>query len=199
MCQIIILISRLIFCINGLVLILSANWGKGLALIGSGLLTFIPEVYTWLSKQKIPICARMWYVIFIVACQWLGTYLRFYDKFFWWDILLHFSSGFLLGYIGILFVLCLDKKGVLMMQKAYSIIAIFAFGIAVGGAICWEIVEFSSDKLLGTFTQLGSLDDTMADLIYGTLSALIFSAYTYYVLKKEKMSYVRKIIDVNKK
>ena len=63
--KIIIGICRLIFILNAVFLLFIGQWGQGLALIGSLLLTFLPEVYTWLSKLKIPNNACMCYVILL--------------------------------------------------------------------------------------------------------------------------------------
>ncbi len=195
--KIIIGICRLIFILNGIVLLGVGQWGKGFALLGSLLLTFLPEVYVWLRKLQIPNRACMWYVVFIFGCQWLGTYLRFYDKFIWWDVLLHFTSGFLLGYIGLVLLMSLDPSYSLFKTKRYIIIALFVFAFSVMGATIWEICEYTADQLLGTFTQLGSLKDTMEDIINGTVSAFLFALYTYMVLKKGKNSYITSFIRLN--
>lgn len=197
--KIVIGVCRLIFILNGVLLLFLGQWGKGLALLGSLLLTFLPELYRWIGKRQIPEGACMWYVLFIFGCQWLGTYLRFYDKFFWWDILLHFTSGFLLGYIGVIFLMSLDTNYSLFKGKQYLIIAIFAFTFSVMGAALWEIGEYLADEFLGTFTQLGSLKDTMIDIICGTVSALLFAIYTYMRLRKEKDSYITSFIRLNDK
>ena len=195
--KMIIGVCRLIFIVNSIFLFFVGEWGNGGALLGSLILTFLPEAYRWLTKKYIPSTASMGYVIFILGCQWLGTYLRFYDKFFWWDLLLHFSSGFLLGYIGVIFLLTIDEDYILIKTRQYLMIAIFAFTFSVMGAVAWEIGEFLADELLGTFTQLGSLKDTMIDMICGTVSALLFAIYTYRALKKEKHSYIAAFMRLN--
>lgn len=197
--KIVIGVCRLIFILNGVLLLFLGQWGKGLLLLGSLLLTFLPELYRWLRKRQIPEEACMWYVLFILGCQWLGTYLRFYDKFFWWDLLLHFTSGFLLGYIGMIFLMGLDTNYSLFKGRQYCIIAIFIFTFSVTGAALWEIIEYVADQTLGTFTQLGSLKDTMIDIICGTVSALLFAIYTYIKLRQEKDSYIISYIRLNDK
>lgn len=195
--KIIINVCRLIFIVNGIWLLFLGQWGKGLGLLGSLILTFLPEAYRWLVKRKIPDRASMWYVLFILGCQWLGTYLRLYDSLFWWDILLHFSSGFLLGYIGLVFLMSLDTDYTLFKGKKYMIIAVFVFAFSVSGAAIWEMCEFLADQILGTFTQLGSLKDTMEDIICGIMSAFLFASYTYIRLKKEKPSPVTSYMRLN--
>ena len=44
---------------------------------------------------------------------------------------------------------------------------------AFSAAGLWEIWEFAGDKLLGTTSQNASLDDTMYDIILGSVSAII--------------------------
>lgn len=197
--KIIIGICRLIFILNAVFLLFIGQWGQCLALIGSLLLTYLPEVYTWFRKLKVPHNACMCYVIFVFCCQWLGTYLRFYDMFFWWDILLHFTSGFLLGYIGLVILMSLDWDYTLFKAKRYMVIALFVFTFSVMCAAMWEICEYLADQLLGTFTQLGSLKDTMEDIICGTISAFLFATYTYLVLRREKNSYVTSFMRLNER
>lgn len=186
MIKCIIIGMQLIFLINGIYLIGTGEWMKGLGLIGSLLLTFVPFLYGKLTKVKIPKRATMWYVLFIFCCQWLGTYLRFYDTFVWWDVLLHFTSGILMGYVGIVVLVTLDRECLLFKAHKVWLIALFAFSISIVGAVIWEIIEFGSDTLFGSFTQLGSLQDTMIDLILGTLGAILFAGYLIIRLRKKK-------------
>lgn len=191
--------SRLIFIMNGIWLIYEGQWGIALLLLASCILTFLPEVYTKVIRIKLPLAASALYVLFIFGCQWLGTYLRFYDIFFWWDILLHFTSGILLGYIGLILIFTLDQKRLLFQNQAYEIIIIFTMLTALSGSVIWEIMEYSSDSLFGSFTQLGSLGDTMQDMIYGTVGGILFAIYLDFCKRVHIKSALDYLVLLNQK
>jgi hypothetical protein len=62
-------------------------------------------------------------------------------------------------------------------------------------AVVWEIVEFSSDRLFGTFTQRNDLFDTMTDLIYGTTSALLVAILLYLALRNRPNMRLGRVIE----
>ena len=115
-----------------------------------------------------------YYVLALFACaaQYFGMMFHFYERFSFFDLLLHFSSGFLLTMYGNYFCRFLVKK--------YShpgipavITVLFSVFFAVTGAVIWEIYEFLADRFLGMTSQGIGVADTMEDLIAGSLSAVI--------------------------
>lgn len=195
----VIYISQLILILTSIYAAFNKEWGKMGLLLAAFALMWIPVLYTKWTKIKIPEGAALCYVLFILGCQWLGTYLRFYDYFFWWDILLHFTSGALLGYIGLIFLVTLDKNKVLFKPMQPLIIAVFALGISALGAIAWEIVEFTGDQLLGSFAQLGSLQDTMMDFIYATVGSILFVLHVIVSLKhpEGRKNLIKQLLEAN--
>lgn len=195
----IIYLSRCIFIVNSIYLMFTGHWNKALLLVVSLVLTFIPEIYTKLTGIKMTSGGRASYTAFILGAQWLGTYLRLYDYLFWWDVLLHFSSGLILGYIALVVLITLDTKRSLIGSQHAAIIALFVFSVSIVGAVLWEIAEYASDSLFHTYTQLGSLQDTMEDLICGTLGALLFALYIGYKLFKKQKSCLDALVSLNVK
>ncbi|MHC1747814.1 MAG: hypothetical protein AB9856_05390 [Cellulosilyticaceae bacterium] len=159
----------------------------GMAAVGVGfLLTFAVPMLQKILKVKIPKGLNMVYLIFLLAAQLLGTYLRAYDRFPWWDVALHGASAILVGFLTLLVLGCFDKDQVLLKNKCYGAITTFVFlGIAASAAL-WEISEFVGDQLLGTNAQLGSLVDTMEDMIICVAVGVPFCIYLYLTLKKER-------------
>lgn len=49
---------------------------------------------------------------------------------------------------------------------------LLALGITCAAALCWEVAEFASDRVLGTNVQR-SLDNTMRDLILGAVGGVV--------------------------
>ncbi len=60
-----------------------------------------------------------------------------------------------------------------------SFVALFAYMFSLGMGVIWEVFEFAVDQLLGMNTQVGSLMDTMSDLIVDGAGALVISVLGY--------------------
>ena len=130
-----------------------------------------------------------YYVLALFACaaQYFGMMFHFYERFSFFDLLLHFSSGFLLTKYGNYFCRFLVKK--------YShpgipavITVLFSVFFAVTGAVIWEIYEFLADRFLGMTSQGIGVADTMEDLIAGSLSAVICGILLFFLRSKTKTS-----------
>ena len=61
------------------------------------------------------------------------------------------------------------------------LLTIASFGIAIGAL--WEITEWSAGKILAT-NVIGSIDDTVIDLIMDTLGSGLAAIISFWVLRK---------------
>lgn len=126
-------------------------------------------------------------LVFIFFSMYLANVFDFY-AFEPYDKILHFSSGILLAFYGLVFCAHLTN-GVSTLKGRNMIFIVFSllFGIAAAGV--WEIWEFTTDSLFGLTAQNGSLVDTMWDIICGTIASLISCAYMYvhFYIKKSKL------------
>lgn len=127
---------------------------------------------------------------FLFAAEGLGAGLQFYANISCYDLIMHLCSGILLAFLGE-YTLTLFNKGTppsisLLSQYVYC----FTFSAACAGL--WEIWEFSGDKILGFNSQLGSLDDTMTDIIAGTIGAVI-GVFILLLIRKISESYNKKV------
>ena len=127
------------------------------------LFVLIHNKFSFLSK-KVYISV----IIFILLSAFAGKALEFYKHIPHWDKLLHFASGFIFVPAG----RQLYKK-ISSADTSIKVIHFFALFFAIAAAALWEIFEFSGDSLFGTTAQNNSLDDTMLDMLAGTLSAVI--------------------------
>lgn len=108
-------------------------------------------------------------IIFIALSLLFGKEFSFYEIIPFWDLLLHFLSGFITAPIGK--QVYTNLKGDVKKRRLMVIFALlFAISLATG----WEIYEFTIDSLLKTNSQNGSLSDTMWDIIAGSVSAVIY-------------------------
>ncbi|MCR6650095.1 MAG: hypothetical protein NVV73_00740 [Cellvibrionaceae bacterium] len=165
------------------------NWLPAFSAAGIIGITFIPYIVERRFRVHIPPQLQLMGIAFAFAALFLGEMRGYYTRFWWWDIVLHTSSGFLLGIVGFLLVHVLNEIEKIGMQLKPGFVAFFAFLFAVGLGALWEIFEFSMDTFFGTNMQKPMLHDpsglldTMVDLIVDTIGALVISLIGYYNLK----------------
>ena len=113
---------------------------------------------------------------FVFLSLFLGSAAGLYHYFWWWDILLHTGSGFLLGIIGFLALFLLNQTERIPAGIRPAFLCFFGVTFAVFLGVLWEIFEFAIDLLVpGQNMQSGEtgVGDTMLDLIVDTLGAVI--------------------------
>ncbi len=169
-------------------------------------------------KVKIPKSFQIIYVTFAFCGIVLGDVVNFFDKFKYWDSLLHFFSGVLLACLGFVLINTLNKADSVSLQLSpiFVAVSVLCFAIAIGAI--WEILEYTCDDIFGTSTQtylestsgsvggddavplLGheALKDTMWDLILDTAGAVIVAIFGFLQLKHEKKGIVTAAFEIEK-
>ncbi|MFO8007239.1 MAG: hypothetical protein R6V05_05820 [Candidatus Brocadiia bacterium] len=142
---------------------------------------------------RIPIEFELLAVLFIFAALFLGSIHGYYERFWWWDVVLHTSSGFLLGILGFLLVYALNRHESIELHMTPVFVALFAFAFAMAVGALWEVFEFGMDELLGYYMQKG-LTDTMWDLIVDAAGALVMAASGYVYMRTGKEHFVERWI-----
>lgn len=188
---------RLAFAVCAVYLLCRLKFDRQVLLWGSLLLTYVPEVFTKLSKVKIPIWARLFYTLFLFGSQFLGSFLGAYTYFSWWDIMLHSVSGVFLGYIAIIIMLTAERKAILFKENRTGLVVLFILAITIASAGIWEIIEFTGDTFFGLNAQLGSLQDTMEDIICGTIGGAVYAIYIGLMMKKRHRCCIDTLLEVN--
>lgn len=168
-----------------------ADW----IVFGMALLTFcasfVPTFVERYYKLKLPIEYHLVVIAFIYMSLFLGEAGGAYERFWWWDVLLHGSSGVVLGYIGFLFLYVLQARKKIDLSPFF--IAVFSFFAAVSFGVFWEFFEFGADQLFGAHMQYGN-DDTMKDLIVDTVGALIIAVLGYHYFKHKQNSPIERFV-----
>lgn len=164
--------------------IINQNWVILFISVLSLFFTFLPVIIERNYKIDLPTEFEIIIVLFIYAGLFLGEVHKYYTKFWWWDVILHTTSGILFGFLGflILFILYHTNK---IKAKPFTI-AIFSFSFALAIGTIWEIFEFSMDYFFGLNMQKSGLADTMGDLIVNSLGALFTSIIGFIYLKGRK-------------
>ncbi|GAA6135730.1 hypothetical protein NBRC116188_25200 [Oceaniserpentilla sp. 4NH20-0058] len=172
--------------------IFQQQWLTAVVTIGILVITLAPFFLQRFWHVYIPSEFVLLTMLFVFSSLFLGEVRGFYTRFWWWDLVLHASSGFLLGMIGFVLVYVLNETKHIGVYMKPGFVALFAFLFAIGIGTIWEIYEFAMDQLFGMNMQkamLGDpsgLTDTMWDLIVDSLGALIISIMGYGYLKKAK-------------
>lgn len=171
------------------VAIWNGHWATAAFTILIAVLTFAPILLGKRLQVYIPPEFELLAIAFVFATLFLGEVRSYYTRFWWWDIALHTSSGFLLGILGFLLVHVLNEKEEIDVHMTPSFVAVFAFAFSVAVGAVWEIFEFGMDSVFGMTMQkpmLGDpsgLTDTMWDLIVDSIGALVIALLGYSYLR----------------
>ena len=97
-------------------------------------------------------------ILFLVVILFaiLGSGVKFYQKFFWWDLLLHFISGICFMSIGFGIAKCVPN-----LKLKHMLILAFMFALSVH--VFWEVYEFICDLVFNLNMQRWHFDPNLPD------------------------------------
>ncbi len=171
------------------------NWLNLVLAIGILILLLIPAILRHSIKVHLPIEIELLAILFIYGTLFLGELHGFYTYLWWWDDLLHASSGILFGSIGFLMAYILNEEKKVVQGMTPGFLALFSFSFAVMIGALWEVFEFVMDNSFGFAMQNGgSLTDTMGDIILDSLTAFIIALLGYVYIKKRKSLFFDRLI-----
>jgi len=147
------------------------------------IVTLIPMRLSARFKFFIPIEIEVMSVAIIYASLFLGEFSGFYETYWWWDLLLHSSAGFLFGVFGFLTVWVMNEDPEIHLRLSPLFMSLFAFSFSIVAGVFWEIFEFFMDQLFGFNMQKSGLMDTMWDLIVVCAGAFFVAFFGYTYLK----------------
>ena len=145
---------------------------------------------TFLRKARIS-----FYLIysFIIGAMYLGNVFDFYTIIPMYDKILHLLSGLIIEMIGYILFLHVSNGSEDNSFKRYMPM-LFSIIFSIAAAAVWEIWEFSTDQLFGFASQNNSLNDTMWDIICGTLMGIVANIPIYlYHIKSKKIKFIENI------
>lgn len=123
---------------------------------------------TFLKKSQ---AAYISILSFVMISMYLGNVLNFYSYINNYDKILHFISGIIINILSVIIYLNFTNENINNINLKFIITFSSAFIIGCAGA--WEIWEFTTDKIFGLQAQLNSLNDTMLDIICGSIGGLL--------------------------
>ena len=155
-------------------------------------LTFLPSLIELSWGVFIPIELILVNTLFLFASFVLGEMGEFYQKIWWWDLMLHGFSAFIIGLIGFISVYVFYLAERIHMKPFYIFFFSFSFAIALG--TIWEVFEFLMDCLLGTNMMRSGLTDTMTDIMMNIAGAFMASLIGFFYVKNERFFIVDRVI-----
>lgn len=203
----IVFIIVTLMAIDLAVVVGEGQWLSAFLIMAIALLILLVTVFSDRLAVQIPSEFQVLALAFVFAALFLGEVRSYYDKFWWWDIALHSTSGVLMGILGFLLVYVLNASQKIAISMTPQFVAFFAFMFAVAVGAIWEIFEFSIDSMFGArmqkamFNDPSGLTDTMWDMIVNTIGAALISTLGWWYMKRDRRSFVdiwiQKFIDRN--
>lgn len=122
---------------------------------------------TFVDKRlNIELPSLLEYIIlfFIFSAEILGEIGGFYQKFPYWDTILHTLNGFIMAGIGLALIDILNRTPSLHfnMSPTFVVVVAFCFSMTIG--VIWEFFEFGMDYYTKT--------DMQKDTIYSEISSV---------------------------
>ena len=134
-------------------------------------LTLLPGLLANRVGLRLPPSFLAAIALFILATLYLGEVQDFYDRFWWWDLALHFGSAMGFGILGFLLVFMLFQ-GDRYAAPPWAV-GVLSFCLAMTVGALWEIFEYAMDTLFGFNMMKSGLPDTMGDLIVDAVGAAL--------------------------
>lgn len=142
-----------------------------------------PAAAELVFRTTLPRALQLHYLIFITLGPFAGSALNVYAAIADWDTAIHFDSGVMLAWLGMLWVRRIEERIDAPLPAWFGLLVIQLTPMAF--AALWEICEFASDHLIGTNSQNGSLEDTMTDIMAGTFGGL-FAIALLLILRRPR-------------
>jgi putative membrane protein len=177
-----------VLIITAFISLFKKEWGDlGLAAIIQ-VLILIPYTGDYFTRKKgfaIPAKGIIVYIIAIFLTFYMGDLHKFYYTYLWWDDVLHFLSGVVFTIAGfyIINIVNVKEQGTLITSTFF--IVLFSFCFANTSGALWEIGEFIFDVTGLTEASQTDLEDTMIDMIFNMLGALLTSLWYYFYRRKK--------------
>ncbi len=172
---------RLLLAVEALVAAWREVWPAVFVTSAALALTFLPGQLANRVGLRLPPSFLAAIALFILATLYLGEVQDFYDRFWWWDLALHFGSAMGFGILGFLLVFMLFQ-GDRYAAPPWAV-GVLSFCLAMTVGALWEIFEYAMDTLFGFNMMKSGLPDTMGDFIVNTLgAALAAGAGVIYLL-----------------
>ena len=174
---------RLLLAGEALVAAWNGVWPAVFVTLAALALTVLPGQIASRVGLRFPPSFLAAIALFVLATLYLGEVYDFYDRFWWWDLALHFGSAMGFGILGFLMVFMMFQ-GDRYAAPPWAV-GVLSFCLAMTVGVLWEIFEYAMDTLFGFNMMKSGLPDTMGDFMVNTLgAALAAGAGVIYLLDR---------------
>lgn len=117
------------------------------------ILFLVPRFIGSKFRIDLPRTLEIIFVLFIFSADILGEVQGFYQRFQWWDSMLHVCNGFLMAAVGFSMIDILNQSHRVQfhLSPAFVVMVAFCFSMTIG--VLWEFFEFFADQILRTDMQ----------------------------------------------
>ena len=157
------------------------------------LFSALPAIIEKALHIILPVEVELAVTTFVLLHFLLGEAADYYIRFWWFDKILHISSGILVGMVGFVIIYFFLYTNKLSANPFMVVVFSVSFALAVGAL--WEIFEFLMDLFFGLNMQKSGIKDTMSDLIVNFLGACIVGVGVYRYLKKDEDGVVKILVN----
>lgn len=161
--------------------LIEARWSLAFISAATLALSLAPILVQRRLGIRMPVHFLAGTVVFVFATIFLGEAFDFYNRYWWWDVVLHAGSALGFGLAGFLFVFMLFEGD--RYAAPAGAVASLGFCLALSIGTLWEVFEFAMDQIFGLNMQKSGLLDTMSDLIVDTIGAGVGAVAGYFYLK----------------
>jgi hypothetical protein len=187
------LIIQVIVGAGLIVLVYWRDWENVFLAVLVMLLTLAPAFLGRRYRIVVPPEFQLTAALFVFLSVFLGSITGLYERFWWWDVFLHTSSGFLLGIVGFVALFLLNRTDRIPQGMRPGFLCFFAVIFAMALGVVWEVFEFAVDTVRPAANMQRretGVVDTMQDLMVDTLGAAVVAMMGLAYLTKGRYSFV---------
>ncbi len=153
-----------------------------MAMIPTAFLPLLLLLYPAIFKKELPMCIGIAVSLNIILACYVGTALKFYIRWWWWDLFVHGYFGFIC--CGAAFYLLSDSPHITLKP---IFVLLLSFAVMLCFSAIWEIIEYVFDLILHGDTQKveesvaagkSAVADTIEDMMIAFAGGLLFFAVT---------------------
>lgn len=168
-----LLIFRIAVIVQSLYFLFKGEYPPAVYCIFTLFITFIVDIVYKFTKLNPSTFMKFTVQFFIFISMFLGHTHNMYHHIPNYDDILHIFSGFIIAFLGYLILDTFNLGRNNPKYKCFVSLFIFIFSLALAGL--WEVYEFTTDYFFSLNSQGGSLNDTMLDIINGSIGPIIIS------------------------
>ncbi len=152
----------------------------------------MPALFERTFRIVLPMEVDLTLTAFLFSHFILGEVSGYYIRFWFFDLILHCSSGIVIGLVGfiIMYFFLYSSR----VSANPLLVSVFTVSFALAAGALWEIFEFAMDQVFGFNMQKSGNLDTMSDLIVDFLGACAVGIGVYRYLKKDEDGLVKLMI-----